>query len=187
MTNKTVLIINGTDDKYSYASKGELNALLADTSADYLKDKGYKILRTTIKDGYNPKEEDEKWKEAGYIIFQFPVYWFSAPAVLKRYFEDIYNGGQYYKGGTEYGRGGLLTDKKYMISTTWNAQLETFKNENSFFKGESIDEVLAAFHYTHSFIGLEKLPSFSVNDVVRNPNVRDYISKLKLHLSNVFN
>lgn len=73
-----------------------------------------------------------------------------------------------------------------MISTTWNAALDTFQDPNSFFKGQSIDEVLTAFHYTHSFIGLEKLPSFSSNDAIKNPSVQDYIYKLKIHLSNVF-
>lgn len=185
MGKQTVFIINGTDNQYDYASKGELNTLLAETAADYLKDNGFELLKTTIKDGYEVKEEDEKWGKADVVLFQFPIYWFGAPAVLKRYFEDIYNGKQFYKGGTEYGRGGLLTGKSYIVSTTWNAPIEVFNNPDSFFNGQSVDEVLSAFHFTHEFIGLKKLPSISFNDVVKNPDAASYVQQLKDHLKNV--
>jgi modulator of drug activity B len=186
LVNQTVLIINGTDNQYDYASKGNLNTLLSDTAAEYLKDHGFEILRTTLKNGYEVDEEDDKWRKADLIIFQFPIYWFSAPAVLKRYFEDIYNGKQFYKGGTEYGRGGLLTGKSYLVSTTWNAPIDVFNDPSSFFKGQSIDDVLSAFHYTHDFIGLKKLPGISFNDVVKNPDATSYVQELKEHLKNIF-
>lgn len=186
MKSPTVLIINGTDNQYDYASKGKLNTLLSNTTAEYLQDKGFEVLRTTVIDGYEATTEDEKWDKADFIIFQFPIYWFSAPAVLKRYFEDVYNGKQYYRGGTEYGRGGLLTDKAYLVSTTWNAPAEAFNKRDTFFNGQSVDEVLSAFHYTHEFIGLKKLPSISFHDVVKNPDADAYVQKLKEHLAKVF-
>lgn len=186
MGKQTVLIINGTDNQYPDASKGELNTRLAETAAEYFNNHGFEVLKTTVKDGYKVDEEDEKWRKADFIFFQFPVYWFSAPAVLKRYFEDVYNGKQYYKGGTEYGRGGLLTDKKYLVSTTWNAPIEVFNDPDAFFYGQSVDGVLSAFHYTHEFIGLKKLPGISFNDVVKNPDVPSYVERLKEHLKDVF-
>lgn len=35
--------------------------------------------------------------------------------------DEVYEYGLFFKGADEYGTGGLLKEKEYMFSTTWNA------------------------------------------------------------------
>ncbi|SFG98580.1 NAD(P)H-dependent oxidoreductase [Sporolactobacillus nakayamae] len=186
MEQKTVLIINGKDTRYDYVAKGDLNTFLSDTAAGYLKDKGFDVLTTSVADGYEVRDEENKWKQADFILFQFPIYWFAAPAVLKRYIEDVYNYGTFYSSAPEYGRGGLFKGKRYTVSTTWNAPKEVFGNGDSFFNGRSVDDVLSAFHDTQDFVGLTKLPSISFHDVIKNPDAPAYEDQMKKHLDTIF-
>ncbi|MCQ2008394.1 NAD(P)H-dependent oxidoreductase [Sporolactobacillus sp. STSJ-5] len=186
MSNQTVLIINGMDTRYNDVAKGDLNTFLSDTAAGYLKDKGFTILATTVADGYDVNEEENKWKKADFILFQFPIYWFAAPAVLKRYIEDVYTYGVFYSSTFEYGRGGLLKGKSYSVSTTWNAPNDVFDTPGTFFNGRTVDDALSAFHDTQDFVGLTKLPSISFHDVIKNPNASVYADQLKKHLIQIF-
>ncbi|MCO7126840.1 NAD(P)H-dependent oxidoreductase [Sporolactobacillus shoreicorticis] len=141
---------------------------------------------TVVVDGYDVRKEENKWVKANVIFFQFPIYWFAAPAALKRYIEDVYNYGLFYSSVSEYGRGGLLKGKSYLLSTTWNAPKDVFDAPGSFFNGRSVDEVLAVFHDTQAFVGLTKLPSVSFHDVIKNPDAQVYAEQLKVHLKTIF-
>ena len=181
MTN--ILIIDG-HQKYDF-SKGKLSSTLALRAKQILSAK-HKVKLTTIEKGYHVEEEQDKFHWAESIIYQFPVFWFGAPAVLKQYMQDVYQYGilfgQAQKG---YGTGGLLTDKTYMLSTTWNTPLSSFGK--GFWRGvNSPDDVLTAFHHTQSFLGMKKLPSFSCHDVIKNPNVEAYLKAWEHHLSLIF-
>ena len=110
-----LLIINGHDTYES--SPGHLNQTMVEVMREELKDK-FEIQISVLKDGYETEEERCKFLEADVIIYQMPVFWFAAPALLKKYMEDVFQIGVFYVRAPEYGRGGHLTDKKYMLSTT---------------------------------------------------------------------
>src|SRR6478735_12840799 len=79
-------------------------------------------IKTTVVDkGYEVEEEIEKWLWADVVIMQTPIYWFSIPGKFKQYIDCVYMDNIFFKGSSQYGRGGLLTGKKYMFSLTWNA------------------------------------------------------------------
>lgn len=71
----------------------------------------YEVKKTVVADGYQIPEEHEKFKWADAVIYQTPVYWFSVPALFKKYIDEIYEYGLFYQGSEDYGRGGLFTDK----------------------------------------------------------------------------
>lgn len=127
-----LLIINGHDTYES--SPGHLNQTMVEVMREELKDK-FEIQISVLKDGYETEEERRKFLEADVIIYQMPVFWFAAPALLKKYMEDVFQIGVFYVRAPEYGRGGHLTDKKYMLSTTWNAPEEAFGNKDKFLTG----------------------------------------------------
>ena len=180
---KNILIING-HERFSY-NEGRLNMTLTLKMQEILSSQ-YTVKLSILQNGWNIKEEQEKFLWANTVIFQMPVYWFSTPALLKRYMEEVYEYGVFYKGGSEYGSGGLLNGKKYMLSTTWNSPLNVFGNKKSFFEGKIVDDILVPIHKTQQFIGMEPLPSFSCHDVVKNPDINFFTENLKSHLKQVF-
>lgn len=103
-----LLIINGHDTYES--SPGHLNQTMVEVMREELKDK-FEIQISVLKDGYETEEERRKFLEADVIIYQMPVFWFAAPALLKKYMEDVFQIGVFYVRAPEYGRGGHLTDK----------------------------------------------------------------------------
>jgi len=174
-----VLVING-HKYYSYA-QGKLNKTLFDTIVDTLKPL-HEIKTTVIQEGYDAEEEIAKFLWADIIVFQTPVNWFGMPGMFKTYVDEIYRYGVFYGPSESYGKGGLLKGKKYMYSLTWNTPREEFNKPNGFFDNKSVDDVIIAMHKLQEFCALEKIETFSVHDVVKNPNVPEFVQQLKEHL-----
>lgn len=82
----------------------------------------------------------------------------------------------------KYGSGGLLQDKNYMLSLTWNAPLEAFNDQEQFFEGIGVDGLYLHFHKANQFLGMAALPTFITNDVVKSPDVENEIHRFTDHL-----
>ena len=136
---KKVLIINA-HLTYPNWTEGKLNDAFFQSAKDFFTTKSYEVIETTIEDGYNPEEEEQKHLAADIVILQMPVNWFGAPWIYKKYVDEVFNSGLFSKsfltgdGRTkddptkQYGTGGILQGKKFMISATWNAPAEAFDN-----------------------------------------------------------
>ena len=180
-----ILIINGYQKEPH--SSGKLNRTLVEEMKKFFSRKKKNQIKTTIvARGYNPELERKKFKWADVIIFQFPIFWFSAPAILHQYMQDVYAYGDFYKTeGKPYGQGGLLQGKAYMFSSTWNAPGDAFGHDF----GKDIptpDYALIHLHKAQAFVGLTALPSFSCHNVVKDPHIKEYLNGLKQHLTGVF-
>ena len=64
--------------------------------------------------------EIEKIRWCDLLIFQFPLYWFSVPAILKGWIDRVFVPGFAFGGGAWYDKGGL-TGKRAMLSVTMAA------------------------------------------------------------------
>lgn len=64
--------------------------------------------------------EIEKIKWCDLLILQFPLYWFSVPAILKGWIDRVFVPGFAFGGGAWYERGGLV-GKRAMLTTTMAA------------------------------------------------------------------
>lgn len=60
-------------------------------------------------------DEQEKLRRADLLIFQFPFWWYSMPAIVKGYFDRVFSV------GFAYGSGFELAGKKVLVSTTTGA------------------------------------------------------------------
>ncbi len=69
--------------------------------------------------------EVEKVKWADLIIFSFPVYWYSMPAILKGWVDRVFISGYCYGGVRIYDRGGLK-GKRAMLATSVGGQPHMF-------------------------------------------------------------
>ncbi|XP_029968232.1 ribosyldihydronicotinamide dehydrogenase [quinone]-like [Salarias fasciatus] len=73
-------------------------------------------------------EEQRKLNEADLVIFQFPMYWFSVPAIMKGWIDRVLTLGFAFTQEKRYSEG-LFKDKKAMLSFTTGSQ-ESMFSEN---------------------------------------------------------
>lgn len=176
----TALLINGAEPREPMAS-GRLNTLLLGAARAELTST-HSVLSTTVRDGYDAAIEREKFHAADLVIFQFPVYWFALPPTLKRYIDDVYAYGSFFGPTEAYGRGGLLTGRDYLVSTTWNAASNDFGSGATILGERTPDDVLVSFHLTQQYVGLNPLPSFATYDVMQRPDADRSAARLREHL-----
>ncbi|MFA8300982.1 MAG: NAD(P)H-dependent oxidoreductase [Hyphomicrobiales bacterium] len=84
----------------------------------------------------NIKEEQKKLIETDIIIFQFPFYWYSFPAILKKWIDDVFTFN--FAIGPE---GNKLKDKICLFSTTIGGAEESYKNTG--YNNYTIEEFFA--------------------------------------------
>ena len=194
---KKVLIINA-HQPYPF-SEGKLNKSLIDKMDAQLKAKGYEVKHSNVTDEYNPADEVQKHLWADVVILQSPVNWMGLPWMAKKYIDEVYSTGMMGQlcsgdGRTaeapkkNYGGGGLLKDKKYMLSLTFNAPSEAFKDPSEYlFQGKSVDELWLPQHMNFRFFGMQPLETFVCYDVVKNPSVEADFKRLENHINKIFN
>ncbi len=180
----TVLLILGKET--GPFARGQYNQGLFDAAVETLSP-NHTVLTTVIEDGYDIAEEIDKFKQADTVIYQYPVFWFMMPASLKEYMDTVFQYGAFFdfKDGP-YGGGGLMTGRKVMLSTTWNAPAEAFGDPAVFFGGQTPSEVLAPMRKAHAYCGFIELPHFSCHDVVKAPDFPADRARLVRHLHEVF-
>lgn len=195
---KKVLIIYA-HQFYEGFSEGRLNKTIADAIRSEMEIHGNEVKHTYIEQGYDVDEEVQKHLWADIIITQSPVYWFGMPWIYKKYIDEVLTAGLVQQNllvddgrtrsdpGKQYGTGGKMQGKKYMISLTWNAPKEAFDNSDQFlFEGKSVDDVFVGNTANYKFCGAEILPSFSCFNVMKEADVEGDIDRLRKHLAKVF-
>ncbi|MCA0313272.1 MAG: NAD(P)H-dependent oxidoreductase [Candidatus Melainabacteria bacterium] len=101
--------------------------------------------------------EIEKLYWCDLLIFQFPLWWFSVPAIMKGWVDRVFAMGKIYDEGLWYEKG-ILKGKKAMLSLTTGAGEEEFQPGAG--HGD-INQVLAPLnHGIFGFVGCEILPPF---------------------------
>jgi len=194
---KKILLINA-HQKYKGFAEGKLNQTMINTMKEYFEAKGDEVKLTSVESRYDPAEEVEKHLWADIIITQSPVYWFGNPWIYKKYADEVFNTGLFSQkmlvddGRTrsdpnkQYGTGGKMQGKKYMLSLTWNAPKAAFGDKEQYLmEGKTVDESFIANTNNYKFCGVKILPSFSCYDVVKTPTVEEDKKRLKKHLEKV--
>ena len=179
-----ILLINGS--KAFGPAQGRLNHTLQAHARDVLTALGHTIQETVIDDGYDIPAEIEKFLWMDAVIWQMPGWWMGEPWIVKEYIDHVFSlgrgklhesDGRHSATPTEgYGTGGLLHGKHHMLSLTWNAPIEAFTRPGDFFDGAGVDAVYLHFHKANEFLGIQPLPTFICNDVVKNPQVARYLA-----------
>ncbi|MDH0834573.1 NAD(P)H-dependent oxidoreductase [Acinetobacter johnsonii] len=191
---KNILLVNGA--KTFAHSNGQLNDTLTELAQEVLLDLGHQVQVTRADSEYDAKAEVEKFLWADTVIYQMPGWWMGAPWTVKKYIDDVFtegHGSLYANDGRsrsdaskKYGSGGLIHDKNYMLSLTWNAPMDAFNDAEQFFHGVGVDGVYLPFHKANQFLGMQTLPTFIVNDVIKAPEVEAYMAQYRDHLTQVF-
>lgn len=191
-----ILIINA-HHKYPF-SEGRLNGALTQMADELLRAKGHETRVVEIDAGWDVEKELENHQWADIVILQTPINWMGVPWTFKKYMDEVYTAGM---GGAlcngdgriaeapkkNYGAGGTLTGKKYLMSVTFNAPEESFNDENEYlFQGKSVDDLLFPMHMNFRFFGMDALPTFACYDVMKNADVENDFDRFKAHLEASF-
>ena len=193
---KNILIING--HHYYPFAEGQLNKALFEKAIETLKKQGYEVKSTIAQDEYDIEEELEKHQWADAVILQTPVNWMGVTWSFKKYMDEVYTAGM--RGALcngdgrnaeepkkNYGAGGTMTGKKYMLSLTFNAPEESFNDPSEYlFQGKSVDDLFFPMHMNFRFFGMEPLETFSCYDVMKNANIEEDFKRFDTHLEKTF-
>ncbi len=137
--------------------------------------------------------ENHQWADV--VLLQSPVNWMGVPWTFKKYMDEVYTagmGGQLCDGDgrhrnapeKQYGSGGTLSGKSYMLSLTFNAPEESFNDRDQFlFQGKSVDDLFFPMHMNFRFFDMRPLPTFACYDVMKNANVESDFERFRAHLA----
>ena len=180
---------------YPEWSEGSLTRALTARAVSHLRQQGHRVTVTTVEDSYDPEVEVQRHLDADLVVLQTPVNWFSAPWIYKRYVDEVFNAGLNNNtfmdddGRTrsdpsrQYGTGGHMHGRGFLVSATWNAPVEAFDNPDGIlFGGNSVDDVYINLTASYKFVGYEILKSYSIYDIFHNDNLETEISDFARHL-----
>lgn len=187
-----ILIING-HEPYP-RSPGALNAHLVDVALGVLEGAGHTVEQTATHGEYDVQVEVDRHVRADVVIVQAPVNWMGFPWSCKRYMDLVYLAGMDGRlctgdgrtrsdASRQYGTGGTLQGRKYMLSLTFNAPAEAFGDSAQYlFQGRTVDDLFFPAHMNFRFLGMTGLPTFVCHDVVKNPDIERDVARYERHL-----
>jgi modulator of drug activity B len=191
---KKVLLIN-THLTYPNFSEGLLNASFHQKAKEFFAANNFEIVETKVEDGYDVDEEVEKHLQADIIILQTPVNWFGAPWIYKKYVDEVFSSAGISKkflendGRTredpsrQYGTGGYLQGKKFMVCATWNAPAAAFDNPDQIlFEGRSTADFFIPINSNYRFCGVEILPDYNCFDIYKGGDIQNDLKNYHIHL-----
>ncbi|EEA91857.1 NAD(P)H-dependent oxidoreductase [Pseudovibrio sp. JE062] len=191
-----ILILN-CHQHYAF-SEGKLSQTLVERMKVQLEAMGHAVRTVATSGEFAVETEVANHQWADTVILQIPVNWMGIPWSAKRYMDEVYTAGTAgafcnNDGRTSeapkknYGNGGTLTGKTYMLSLTFNAPSEAFDDPSEYlFQGKSVDDLFFPQHMNFRFFGMTGLPTFACYDVLKNPEIEQDFERLSTHLNAVF-
>ena len=125
--------------------------------------------------------EIEKLKWCDLLIFNFPMYWFSVPAILKGWIDRVFVSGFCYGGKRFYDQGGLK-GKKGLLAFTLGGREHMFGQDK--IHGDMQTMLRPILRGSMAYVGLSVLPSFIgwhvpyISDEDRHTLLEEYRSYL---------
>jgi NAD(P)H dehydrogenase (quinone) len=146
---------------------------------DYFKQQIEEKYATEI-DGFSAdiKAEIEKLFWCDILIFQFPLWWFSLPGILKGWVDKVFASGQIYGDGRWYDNG-VLKGKKAMLSLTTGGRLTMYTEIG--INGDINSILYPINHGILRFVGFDVLPpfiSFGINQI-NDDRTKGYLEEYK--------
>lgn len=197
MDTQKIFVING--GQIFGHSGGRFNKTIFDQTIKFFKEQpGFEVRSTDINQEYVPKREVENFVWADVVIYHMPIWWFQVPNGLKKYIDVVFTEGHqtgiYNSDGRSstnpqinYGTGGTLHGRRYMVTTSWNAPATAFTLPGEFFNEKSVDDgPLFGFHRMNAFTGMKPVDGIHFHDVEKNADLPGDLKRYKDHLTKVF-
>ena len=144
---KTLLILSHTYWQDSKANKALANAA---TELDFVK---LHNINEIYKDGkIDAEKEIALIKEADFIVFQFPLFWFSTPSLMKEWQDVVLTKIMH----SDYSK--ILQGKKFGIVTTLGGAKNTYDGHH----GYTLNELLRPIYYSFKYSGATCIDEFAI-------------------------
>jgi len=192
-----IFVING--GQIFGHSGGKFNKTVFDTTIKFFKKQDeFEVQSTDINEAYDVAEEVKKYVWADVVIYHTPIWWFQLPHGFKKYIDTVFTEGHqngiYKSDGRSsanpeinYGTGGMLHGRKYMVTSSWNAPKTAFTLPGEFFNETSVDNgPLFGFHRMNAFTGMTPLESLHFHDVEKNADIAADLERYVAHLDELF-
>ncbi len=191
-----VLILNG-HEPYP-RSPGDLNRHMAGVARDILTGLGHAVQVVETVKPYDIDAEVDRHVWADRLIVQSPVNWMGFSWSFKKYIDVVYLAGmdgRLSKGDgrsrsapeRQYGTGGHMGGKQYMLSLTFNAPAAAFDDPGQvLMRGRTVDDLFLPAHMTFGYLGMTALETFSCHDVIKNPRIGEDLERFRAHITRLF-
>lgn len=103
------------------------------------------------------KKEMDKLAWADHIVFQFPLWWFSVPAIMKGWFDRVLVKGFSYDAGKVFEKG-LLKGKTASFTVTTQSPDSAYTEKGV--QGATLNQLLLHITQTLRFVGVEVIDPF---------------------------
>lgn len=123
--------------------------------------------------------EIARLEQADLVIFQFPLWWHSVPAILKGWFDRVFVSGGLYSSRKRYDAG-HFRGKRAVCSVTTGAPAKAFGPGA---RGGDLETMLWPVEYSLHYMGFSVLPRFVSFGVQGNGYAYQGEESLKVHLS----
>ena len=161
--SKTLVIAGHPDYKHSLANRAildEFHRLVPEAEIVYL-DAEYPDFNIDV------EREQKRLVEAETVVFEFPFWWYSAPSLMRRYFEQVLSHGFAY-GST----GTALHGKKLIISFTAGAPEGAYSPDG--YQHYDIDAFIPQFRSLSNLCGFDwQEPIISFGMMLLNPDDKE--------------
>jgi len=127
-------------------------------------------------------DEQEKLFRADLLIFQFPLWWFGLPAILKGWVDRVFAAGMTYDRDRLYSRG-VFQGKRAMLSLTTGSPPSYYSSRGV--NGDMDSLLFPIQHGILYFVGFDVLPPFIAYSVARSTSsqrlgyLEEYASRLR--------
>ena len=129
-------------------------------------------LYTAYPDGKIDIAREQALVEAhGGIVFQFPVYWFNCPPLLKQWFDDVLTYGWAYGSA-----GRAFAGRKTGIAVSLGAPAEDYRPNGAV--GYGLDDVLRPFELTARYFNADWQPPFAFHAIDSNAGYDEAAERL---------
>lgn len=131
------------------------------------------------------KTEQDKVSWCDLMIFQFPLWFFGMPAILKGWFDRVFAAGFSYD-KEKWFSNGLLQPKKAILSVTTQSPINAYQPGGLH---EDIHQFLHPIHHTLRFVGITPLNPFvafgvmNIDDQERKKYLADFAANLLEQIS----
>jgi len=173
MKNKTLVIMAHSNPKDSKFNKVIQEALQEEETIIY---KDIKSLYDNF--NFDVKKEQQDIIDAQKIVFQFPLYWYTAPSILKQWVDDIfaYDFAFKYNEAKEW-EALALVGKKFQMVVTLGGSKEEYEEI-----GININNCLSSYSSTALVLGMEEQKPYLLYGVDSNKYSNEELDNIVLDI-----
>lgn len=124
--------------------------------------------------------EIAKLERADLVLFQYPIWWFQAPAMLKGWIDRVFAFGPVYTGTMRY-ENGKFRGKRAMLSVTAGAPEASYGPDG---RSGELDLLLWPMHKSLVYVGFQVLPPFlsaGIQDGIKYDKTEDELKRIAAH------